>query len=402
MSKILGYTFLISLFILVALGFLFGKKIYRLYKVKHLFNDDQITYNFTNISKIFPVNKIKKSASPFIFKEGSKIKLPSTFTYKNKLENTQEFLDYISNTGFIVIQNDQILFESYQNGQTINSHHISWSVAKSYTSALFGIAIEEGHIKSIEEKITDYVPELKGTGYDNVRIKDVLQMSSGVKFDEDYGNYESDINRMGRAIAFGSSLDEFAASLTRDKEPGTTLYYVSIDTHVLGMVIRKATGKKMHEYLEEKIWKKIGTESDAFYLADDYGVSFVLGGLNATLRDYARFGRLFLNDGNWNGEQIVPKAWVRESVTPDAPHLLPGYNNPKSESPFGYGYQWWIPIVPDGDFFASGIYTQSIYINQKKNCIIAINSSNTNFNDDGSVAKEKLIVLFQKIARQLD
>jgi len=347
---------------------------------------------------IFPMNEINKAGEPFMFPEGKKMELPATYDYYGKPTDTQEFLEFINNSGMVIIHNDSIVYERYRLGHTSETHHISWSVSKSFVSAIFGIAVEEGHIKSLEETVTDYVPELKGTGYDGIRIKDVLQMSSGVRFNEDYADFNSDINRMGRAIAFGTSMDEFAASLNSERKSGIVNHYVSIDTHVLGMIIRSATGKKMHELLEEKIWSKIGMESDAFWIADDVGVSFILGGLNATLRDYARFGRLYLNNGNWNGEQIVPEAWVKASVTPDAPHVMPG-GVADAPSKLGYGYQWWLPSYPDGDFLAVGIHSQSIYVNQKKNLVIAFNSSNAHFNEPGEGSKMKFIQMFQHIAK---
>ncbi len=401
MKKFLKYAGIALLgFVLVALlvGFFYKDKIQRVNYVNHLFDADKITHNFLNIAKDFPTNEIKKAGEPFMFPNGKAIELPETFDYYGQTINTEEFLTHINNTGFFVLHNDSVVYEHYRLEHQPESHHISWSVSKSFVSALMGIAVDEGHIKSLDDAVTDYAPELKGSGYDGVRIKDVLQMSSGVAFNEDYADFNSDINRMGRAIAFGSSMDAFAASLKNGRKPGTFNHYVSIDTHVLGMVLRGATGKPMHELLEEKIWSKLGMESNAYWIKDDYDVSFVLGGLNATLRDYARFGRLYLNNGNWNGEQIVPASWVKASITPDAPHLQPG-PNPNSTTNLGYGYQWWLPENPDGDFLAVGIHSQSIYVNQKKNLVIAFNSSNAHFNDPDDNSKMMFIQLFQHMAK---
>jgi len=396
--KYLGIALLGLVLVALVTGIIYRKKIMRVNEVNHLFDEDRISHNFMNMSKMIPSNEIKNAGEPFIFPKGNPMELPETFPFYGQTKNTAKFLEHINNSGLIIIHNDSILYESYKLGHTPETHHISWSVSKSFVSALFGIAMEEGHIKSLDETVTDYVPELKGTGYDGVKIKDVLQMSTGVLFNEDYADLNSDINRMGRAIAFGSSMDAFSASLNREREPGTYNHYVSINTHVLGMVIRKATGKPMHELLEEKIWSKLGMESNSYWLADDYGVSFILGGLNATLRDYAKFGRLYLNNGNWNGEQIVSKEWVQASVTADEPHLVSG-PNPNSTNNLGYGYQWWLPEEQDGDFLAVGIHNQSIYVNQKKNIVIAMNSSNAHFNDPGDDSKMMFIQLFQEIAK---
>jgi CubicO group peptidase (beta-lactamase class C family) len=155
-------------------------------------------------------------------------------------------------------------FLNYWYGHRKDKQHISFSVAKSFVSALMGIAIEEGFVKNIEQADTDYVPELVGSGYDGVSIKNVLQMSSGVRFNEDYSDFNSDINRFSRAAAFGTSLDDFSASLVREREPGTYHHYVSIDTQVLGMVLTRATGKCLTDYLSEKIWQPLVMEHQAF------------------------------------------------------------------------------------------------------------------------------------------
>ena len=145
-------------------------------------------------------------------------------------------------------------------------------------------------------------------------------MSSGVEWNEDYADPKSDINRFGRAVAKGVSFRDFAKTLKRSKKPGTYHHYVSIDTQVLGFLLAEVTGMPLKEYLHEKIWSKIGMEDGAYYIIDNTGEEMALGGLNATLRDYAKFGQLFLNKGNWKGEQIVPEAWVKASYNTDGPH----------------------------------------------------------------------------------
>src|SRR5690606_34488046 len=149
---------------------------------------------------------------------------------------------------------------------------------------------------------------------------------------------------------------EFAASLVRERPPGTFHHYVSIDTQVLGMLVHRICGTTLTEYLEQKIWQPIGMERDAYWMLDSTGMEVALGGLNVALRDYARFGLLYLNDGRWQGQQVVPAEWVRASIRADAPHLTAGKDNPASSSSWGYGYQWWIPDPDMGDYTAAGIY----------------------------------------------
>ncbi len=396
--KYLGILLLILLLIALVLGLIYKDKIKRVSQVNSLFDKELMTDNFRNMDKIVGTKLMTKSKTPYRFNEGKKMELPETFSYDGKQHNTRDFLKKIQNSAMMVLHKDSLVLEEYRLGHEPSTQHISWSVAKSFVSTLMGIAIAEGKIKSVEEKCTDYVPMLKGTGYDGVRIKDILQMSSGVLFNEDYADFNSDINRMGRTVAFGTSLDEFATSLTREKKPGTFNHYVSIDTHVLSMIIRAATGKSITEYMQEKLWNKLGTEYDAKWIVDDYDAEFALGGLNAALRDYAKIGRLYLYGGNWNGEQIVPEQWVKDATTPDAPHLMPG-NNPNSSSTYGYGYQWWIPQNPMDDFTAAGIYNQYVYVNRRAEMVIAFNSSNYHFNDPEVDYKSMCVALFQEIAK---
>lgn len=400
--KFIKYSLLVILLICIGGGIYIYPKYQRGLEIAEALDPSNITYTFLNMDEYFPHKEVKASATPHIFPEGKLIGLPESFSIPSQTFNTDEYLENTGTQGLMVVQNDTLVFENYHNGQEEDTRHISWSVAKSFISALFGIAMEEGKIKSIEQKVEEYLPELKGSGYEGVRIKDVLQMSTGVKFNEDYADENSDINRWFRAFALGDSQDEFAATLVNEIPPGTRNHYVSINTHVLGMIIVKATGKSLTEYLEEKIWKKIGMEHDAFWVSDNQDMEMALGGLNATLRDYAKLGQLFLHEGNWKGEQIVPKAWVKASLTPDAPHLMPD-NSEGAEPNFGYGYQWWIPNGNEGEFMAIGVFHQLIYINPTTKTVIVKTSANPNFLDASSIYSDELVSveLFRKIAHGL-
>lgn len=382
--------------VLLIAGRLYFPKIYRLLKTINLFKPGVIVKNFRNLHHIFPSTTVKRADQPYHFDRDHK-KLPAQFEYKGAIFNTRQFIKDTGTTGFLVIQDDRIRWEEYRLGYTDSTTAISWSMAKSVISGLFGIALAEGHINSIGDRVTDYVPELIGSGYEGVRIKDVLQMSSGVAFNEDYGDFHSDISRFGRTLALGGSLDKFTASLKREKEPGTYHHYVSIDTQVLGMILVRVTGFSLTDYLQKKIWQKMGSESDAYWITDNDGMELALGGLNSTLRDFARLGRLYLHNGNWNGEQLIPEQWVHDSVTPDAPHLMPGANS-LSDNVMGYGYQWWIPEEPQGDYLAIGIYNQFIYVNPDKRLVIAKTSANHRYTEDDYISENQSVALFQAIA----
>lgn len=387
--------------ILIAAALIAGafnyNRLIRLNRVISLFSADEIDENFRSMSSLFDSKIVRKGDAAYTLDYNLK-KLPEFYTHKGEKKKTEDFIKGTHTTGLIVLKGDSVNFEEYYRGNSDSTPAISWSVAKSIVSALFGIAVAEGHIKSIEETVTDYLPQLKGSGYDGVRIKDVLQMSSGIQFNEDYADFNSDINRMSREFALNRPLEKFIASLKPDKKPGTYNHYVSMDTQVLGMIIVAATGKSLTEYTEEKLWEPLGMEADAAWLVDSEGMETAFGGFNAVLRDYARFGRLFLNKGRWGNIQIVPEKWVKDSITPDAPHLMPG-ENPASGWVLGYGYQWWIPENPDGEFMAIGIYGQAIYIYPRYNVVIVKTSAYPDYNADGSEMELESIEFFRAIAR---
>lgn len=390
--KILKKILVGILLVAVVAGVVYYPKLTNVWKAIHFFDKDVIVKNFTTTNRNWKTREIKKPAVSYIFPKGQPINLPETFFYKGKSFNSNDYLDSSITTGFLILQNDTLIFEKYYLGNTDTTRHISWSVSKSFVSALFGIAVEEGFIKSLEQHVDEYLPNLKGSGYEGVKIKDVLQMSSGVRFNEDYADFFSDINRWGRYFAWGASQDNFAASLKREIPPGTYRHYVSINTQVLGMILVKATRKSLTQYLEEKIWKKIGMEYSGYWIVDDYGMEIALCGLNATLRDYAKFAQLYLRKGNWHGIQVVPEKWVMASTTPDAPHLMPG-KNPHSDSEFGYGYQWWLPESNEGEFMAMGVYNQDIYINPTTQTVIVKNSANYRFNEKRNPFADRFVIL---------
>ncbi|MDA9963522.1 beta-lactamase family protein [Gammaproteobacteria bacterium] len=386
--------------LLIVIGIFYGPKIARLYHLANLYNEDSIGRNFINIDKIFSVSEpIPASDNPYTFPRRDFV-LPETFFFDGEQRLLSKELEHYKTDGLIVLHNGNLLYENYWNNNTANSKHIAFSVTKSFVSALVGIALDEGLIDNIEDPITKYLPDFNGTGYEGVRIKDILQMSSGVDFNEDYADPKSDINRFGRAAAKGSSFRDFAKSLERGREPGTYHHYVSIDTQVLGFLLAEVTGMPLKEYLYKKIWNKIGMEDDAFFIVDNNGVEMALGGLNATLRDYAKFGELYLNRGKWNGEQVVPASWVDASHTTDGPHLKPGESE-LSSSPWGYGLQWWVPGFPDTDYTASGVYNQYIYIDPLTNIVIAKTSSNHRYTSEKEYSKAAHVAMFRAIAESI-
>jgi CubicO group peptidase (beta-lactamase class C family) len=240
---------------------------------------------------------------------------------------------------------------------------------------LVGIAIAEGHIRSVDDLAAAYVPELAGTEYGKSSLRHLLQMSSGVRFSEQYTGTD-DVSRLAantfllRGAGGPSAVTEFNQ---RAAAVGTKFSYASVETQVLGLVLRAATGRPPAEYLESRIWQPIGAEADATWLVDQSGQEATFCCLNAVLRDYARLGLLLAHDGNWRGRQIIPTTWVREATTtrPDQPHLWPGVATPF----FGYGYQTWIVpswILPgDRRMFAfMGVRGQRIYVDSQSKLVM--------------------------------
>jgi len=387
MGKAIKYTFrgiLILAIILAAIAFWKREQITRLIAVNSLFSQDKIVNNFSHMDTMFLTRTLQRGdgdISPL--PTGTAAILPDSVSDWAKARNV---------TSIVVLKDGKVVTENYFLDTKADDLRISWSVAKSFLSALFGIVMAEGDIESLDDPVTKYAPTLVGSAYEGATIRNVLNMASGVQFNEDYLDFNSDINRMGRVLALGWSMDGFAAGITeRQFEPGKTWQYVSIDTHVIGMIIRGATGRSIPELLDEKIIIPMGLEKAPYYVTDGDGVAFVLGGMNVTTRDYARFGQMYLNGGRWNGQQIVPQEWVTASTLPTAPTI---HNH------IGYGYQWWVPEgAAEGEFMARGIYGQYIYVNRPMGVVIATTAADRKFRDPG--VADQNINIFRLIAGQI-
>ncbi|NVJ97033.1 MAG: serine hydrolase [Alphaproteobacteria bacterium] len=391
----------VIIIILLPLAYYAINKGQAFYRMASYYDVEHITENYRRTKEFFETTTVRASGTPsaFTYDLGP---ITDTYVYAGEERSISALMDLTGTTGLLVAKDGTILFEEYYQGEQADDRHIQFSVTKSFISALFGIATHDGLIDSIDDPVTKYLPEMKGSGYDGVTVRHVLTMSTGIRFTEDYGDLTSDVNRMSMTIGTGGSLDAFAASLKRDRDPGTFNDYVSVNTHVLGMILKRVTGQTITQLLEEKLWQPMGMEHDAYFLIDGKGMEVAMGGLQASLRDMARMGRLYLNEGRWDGKQIVPADWVKASVTPEAPHLMPGFDNPASETPFGYGYQWWIPTNPHDDFFAAGIYHQFIYVDPTTGIVIAKTSANKGFNDPANKGqKDMIITAFQAISADI-
>jgi len=281
------------------------------------------------------------------------------------------FMDAHPNTGLLVLKGDTVLAERYQYGRTAQNRFESASVAKTVLGMLIGIAVSEGKIKSLDDKAGEYVPDLKGHPYGETSIRDLLTMSSGIAFQE----FDTSTRNEGRRLINNTIFQKTEGGADAVKEfnrreapAGTHFNYASADSEVLGLVLAKATGQPVATYLSEKIWQPMGAEANATWLVDKGGYEATYCCLNATLRDFARFGMLLANSGALDGKQIIPAGWVKAATTPQAPHLRAGVATQWN----GYGYQTW--ILGDADpregrkpsesrFFAAfGLRGQAIFV----------------------------------------
>lgn len=278
-------------------------------------------------------------------------------------------------TGLLILSGGTILAERYQYDRTPAHRMTSMSMAKTVVAMLVGVALADGRLASIDDVAAKYVPELDATPYGETPIRHLLTMSSGVRFVEVYSGRD-DVATLARLSLLGESAGGAATILpfrTRERAAGERFRYASAETQVLGLVLRAATGMPLADYLSEKIWRPMGAEADASWLVDRGGYEAAFTGLNATVRDYGRFGLLLANDGAWNGRQIVPAAWVREATTASAPRFGPGRAGAPVNAgcqPRGYGYQTWLLGGNGGQFALRGLRQQAIFVDRASKLVL--------------------------------
>jgi len=327
---------------------------------------DQQVAGYRNMDKLGPVRWIHASDKPLLLPERPLDLDALPIAYDGDSMTVEEYLKRQSVAGLLVIKDGAIVYERYRLGNDRGSRWISYSVAKSVTSMLVGAAIRDGYIKSVDEKVTDYLPRLKGSAYDQVCIRDVLQMASGVAWNETYDDPASDINQASWTTL---GLYAYLGEKPRNAPTGETFNYNTAEANLVGNLLRAAIGNNLSTYLEEKIWQPFGMESDAFWQLTEPGGG-EWGGccINATLRDYAHLGLFALNNGRLaDGTPVLPSDWMKESTTPSA-----GYPR--------YGYFWW--LLDDGVYRASGIFGQAIYIDPAENLVIALHSARPDASKD--------------------
>ena len=322
---------------------------------------EQRDYAFGHLDELPQVKShvMAPSATPHGFGQGPALPL---FAADGKTPfNMDRFFDHQRAVGTLIIVDGKIRFERYGMGYDAKSRWTSFSVAKSFTSTLVGAAIKDGYIKSIDEPVTDIIPEFKGSAYDGVTVRQVLTMSSGVKWNEDYADPKSDVGKMAD-FPTTAGLEQIVAQLKqqpRAAAPGTVWHYNTAETGLIGVLVMRATHKPLAQYLDEKIWSH-DMALPGFWVLDTSGRE--IGGccLSSSLADYARMGQFMMDGGKVDGKSILPDGWIEAATHKQRDIGHPGR---------GYGYQWW--TYDDGSFAAVGHFGQTIFVDPARKLIVA-------------------------------
>jgi len=317
---------------------------------------------FHNMEEIFTTRSVPRSGSVWSLPRADRA-LDFKYRHEGREYTPEQFLDRTYTNALLIVKDGRIVAEIYRNHTNESTRFIGWSMTKSIVSLLVGCAVQEGRIKSIDEPIARYLPELQGGGYDGVTIKQVLQMRSGVDYEERYDFGNPGIAARNHEQALVTNVVRFAdaaRTIKRAHRPGDVWQYKTIDTAVLGWLIERVSGSTLAAYAAQRLWEPLGTERDGFFIMDGEpgtGREFSGAGFNATLRDFARIGLMMLGEGKANGRQIVPAAWVRDSTR------AAGGPGP------GYGYQWWL-ASDSKSYQALGLQGQYIYVNPEARTVI--------------------------------
>ena len=327
---------------------------------------EQQATGYRTIEKIYRTHTIKRGRTVQPLPMAAK-QIEPTFIYKDRTWTTDDYMAAYKVSGILVLKDGKVVLEKYALGRKPTDRWTSFSVAKSVTSTLVGAAIQDGKITSLNAPVTDYIPELKGSAYEGVTVRQMLMMSSGVAWNEDYTDPKSDVAQAGASVTEPgvNPMVSYLRKLPRAHPPGTRFNYNTGETDLVGVLVSKATGKSLAQYASEKIWQPYGMGRDAIWMLDPGGQE--RGGccISMTLRDYGRVGLFIAGGGEAGGKQIVPADWTAEATRVQIANDAP--------APAGYGYFWW--IRPNGAYEAVGIFGQSVTTFKDEGLIIVVNSA---------------------------
>jgi CubicO group peptidase (beta-lactamase class C family) len=320
---------------------------------------EQQVAGYRNIDRIFPTRAIRAGGAVLELPEAPADLGAVTVQTENTSMTVDEYFIRQKVAGLLVLKDGKIAFERYGMGNSQTSRWISFSVTKSIVSMLVGAAIRDGYIANVDEKVSDYLPRLKGTPYDDSTLRNILQMASGVEWNEDYADPASDVNSASWQTV---ALYNYLGQKQRNAPPGQEFNYNTAETNLVGTLLRSAIGNNISTYLEEKIWRPFGMEADAYWtLTEPGGGEFGGCCISATLRDYGRLGLFALAEGRLkDGTEVIADGWMAESTAPSAAYP-------------GYGYLWW--LGKSGAYRGIGIFGQGICVHPEQNVVVAIHSA---------------------------
>jgi CubicO group peptidase (beta-lactamase class C family) len=329
-------------------------------------NPEINSFTFRDTDRVFESRPVKRSGPVWDLPRGTPMAMPA-IQFGGETRGYDRFAEDTFTNALLVIRDGKIVFEDYRNKSSARTHFISFSMAKTITSMLVGIALEQGKIASLDDRAEKYVPELKGSGYDGVTIRQVMQMRSGVDYQEryDFGDHPSFAGKLHEQAIILNKMRfaDGALQTKRANTPGSTFNYSTLDTFVVGWVLERATGMKLAEYTQANLWAPLGAEADAFWLADGpapVGRELSGMGYNAVLRDFGRLGQLMLDGGKRDGKQVLPAGWVRQMTA----------MRPTGGPMPGYGLFTWQVDSEPGAFSAVGLAGQFIYVSPQTRTVI--------------------------------
>ena len=324
------------------------------------------TLSFRSMDTLFTTRTVGHSGAPSQLPRADHA-LDFTYSYKGSNYTPDQFLDRTYTNALLVMKDGRIVTEIYRNNSNERTRFMGWSMTKSITSILIGCALAEGRIKSLDDRIETYLPELKGGGYEGATIRQIMQMRSGVDYEERYDFSNPGTAARNHILALVKNVARFAdaaRTIKRVHKPGEVFQYKTLDTAVLGWLLERVSGgSTIAAYAARHLWEPLGTEADGFFIMDGppgVGREFNGAGFNATLRDFARVGQMMLDNGRANGHQIVSPEWVAQSTRP---------TDPSASAPMGYGLQWWT-LGNGGAYSAIGLQGQYIFVDPKSRTVV--------------------------------
>jgi CubicO group peptidase (beta-lactamase class C family) len=354
--------------------------------------------SFSHLDAVFEGRLIRRATTPSPLARAAAEPVVC-YAYRGQTFTLEDYLARNPATGLLVARGDTILIERYQYARHDRHRFTSWSMAKTITAMLVGIAVAEGRIRSVDDPAAAYVPTLAGTEYGRTSLRHLLQMSSGVRFVEAYSGRD-DVSLLTastfRQQVGAGGVDAVMPFNVREAPNGARFAYASIETQVLGLVLRAVVGRPVADYLHEKIWEPMGAEADATWLIDRAGQEATYCCFNAVLRDYARLDLLLAHDGHWRGQQLIPRPWIEDAtrVRPDQPHLQPGTARPF----FGYGYQVWVFPGERRMFALLGVRGQALFVDPASRLVMVHTAVRKQARDAGG---REAVALWRSLVREL-